>query len=315
MGCSGDGVEVGADFFEGGGSDAVDALEVVDGLKGAGLDDAVGGDAPDAGDGHELVPVGLVKIQWLVGRGISDGEGGLGFFAALGEAFIGEGLPVGETPGALSASGGGQFGVFQLFDVVVAGGAPWGAAVNAIGPGHALLDEEVGEVLSVGGCDEGINSGVAGGAASIGKCGMNGKGFGEQLKDSTGCEFGLGFGQGNGGRGGATVIGDPEVASLGSKPPGIGRIADVPFNRIGSIEPDGDELPIGEPDLKAVRIRPFGLDKRAAAKGLELRSEESGREEEQGSEEEAKESGMHWGRLGGGKVGRWKGFKVVRGEL
>ena len=266
--------EVGAEFFEGFGADAGDAGEVVGVLEWAAFDDAVGHGFADAWEFDEIVAGGGVGVDGEGSGRFGGGFGGggeveVGVVGALGAAFFGEIVPVGEGPDAAVVSGGEEFEVAEGFAVFFAGFAVVGLAVDAEGAGEAIGDEDGGEVAAVGEGDEGVDARVAAVAEGAGEGGVDGEGFGEEGAGAIGGGFAEVFGGGDGGFRGIAGAGDAEVLALFAETAGVGLVIDVPFDAVGSVEADGVFLAVFGADAEAVAVGPIGWDEGAVGEGGE----------------------------------------------
>lgn len=266
--------EVGAEFFECFWADAGDAGEVVGVLEWAAFDDAVGHGFADAWEFDEIVAGGGVWVDGEGGGRFGGGFGGggeieVGVVGALGAAFFGEIVPVGEGPDAAVVSGGEEFEVAEGFAVFFAGFAVVGLAVDAEGACEAIGDEDCGEVAAVGEGDEGVDAGVAAVAEGAGEGGVDGEGFGEEGAGAIGGGFAEVFGGGDGGFRGIAGAGDAEVLALFAETSGVGLVIDVPFEAVGAVEADGVFLAVFGADAEAVAVGPIGGDEGAVGESDE----------------------------------------------
>ena len=101
------------DSFQGLGSDIGDLEEFAESLVGASFDDADRGDFADAGEFHEFVTRGGIRIDGggLESGGSVGGEGQVGFLSSFELSFVRQFLPIGVLPDAGATFGGLKFEV------------------------------------------------------------------------------------------------------------------------------------------------------------------------------------------------------------
>jgi len=248
--------------FEEGGADAGDLGDLIEGLEGAGGDEAGGEGGSDAGEGIEFGGSGLVEID---GGGRGAVEMGLEFlaFGAFCGSLSGDGFGVGIAPDAAAGEHGGDFEVAELSGVFGGGGAIGHAATDSMNAGQSGRNEFGGEIFSRGGGNSGVDARKFGASGGGGEGGVESERLAEHLGDKVAGGDAMVEEEGSGR--------NAEVAGLFKDPFFVGVGEGGGFGGIDEVEADDMDFRgalVVEADLKAVAVLEFLFDELGVGKGL-----------------------------------------------
>lgn len=128
------------DLLKGIGSDPRNLQEVFDSLVGAAFDDSIGKHFPDAGETHQVVPSGVIGIDFFVAFEVSIVERQLCFpvFITLLSTLIGKAFPVGLSPDSEATAGGSELQISKVFLIFGLRAAVVGGSGHPDGTGESF---------------------------------------------------------------------------------------------------------------------------------------------------------------------------------